>query len=145
LRALSKFSRRIRSCPQTTLASPGYYERLGRYQEAIDSYLEAIRLGDDSGDAQLLLAGAYARGGQRAKALAILKRFETGELYSSPFGLAMLHLALGDKERTYALLEEAYAMHDQQLIWLRSEPGFDSIRSEPRFQDLKDASAFSPL
>jgi tetratricopeptide (TPR) repeat protein len=113
-----------------------FYRRLGRNAEAIDEYLEAIKLGDDSGDAQLLLADAYARAGQRDKALAILKRFETGELYGSPFGLAMVHLALGDKERMYALLEEGYAMHDQQLIWLSGEWAFDSVRSEPRFQDL---------
>jgi len=113
-----------------------FYLRLGRNAEAMDEFLEAVRLGDESGDAQLFLADAYARGGQRDKARAILKRFETGELYSSPFGLAVLQLALGDKERMYALLEEAYAMHDQQLIWLRVEPEFDSVRSEPRFQDL---------
>ena len=113
-----------------------FYSRLGRNVEAIDEYLEAIRLGDESGDAQLLLAWAYAKAGQRDRALAILKRFEGGELYSSPFGLAMIHLALGDKERMYALLEEAYAMHDQQLIWLRGEWSFDSVRSEPRFVDL---------
>lgn len=112
------------------------YRRVGRYKEAIASYLEAIRLGDESGDAQLMLADGYARGGQRDKALAILKRFETGELYGSPFGLAMVHLALGDKERMYALLEEAYAMHDQQLIWLRGAWEFDAIRSEPRFESL---------
>jgi tetratricopeptide (TPR) repeat protein len=111
------------------------YRRLGRNAEAIEEYLEAIRLGDESGDAQLALAASYAGAGQRNKALEILKRFETGELYSSPFGLAMVHLALGDKERMYAVLEEAYAMHDQQLIWLCA-PEFDSIRSEPRFQDL---------
>ena len=113
-----------------------FYARLGRNAEAIDSYLEAIRLGDESGDAQELLAEAYAKSGQRDKAREILKQFETGKLYSSPVGLAMMHLALGDVERTFALLEEAYAMRDQQLIWLRGSWEFDSIRSDPRFQDL---------
>lgn len=113
-----------------------FYARLGRNAEAIDSYLEAIRLGDESGDAQILLGWAYAKAGQRDKAREILTRFETGKLQGSPVGLAMIHLALGDVERTFAMLEEAYAMHDQQLIWLRGAWEFDTIRSDSRFEDL---------
>jgi serine/threonine-protein kinase len=113
-----------------------FYDRVGRNAEAIASYQEAIKLGDDSGDAQGLLACAYARNGQRDKALDILRQFEAGKLYSSPVGLGMIHLALGDKARFYAALEDAYAMHDQQLIWLRGAWEYDAIRSEPRFQDL---------
>jgi tetratricopeptide (TPR) repeat protein len=113
-----------------------FYLRVGRNAEAVDEFLEAIRLGDESGDAQLFLADAYARAGQRDKALAILKRFETGELYSSPFGVAVVQLALADKERMYAELEKAYAMRDQQLTWLRAAWEFEPVRSEPRFQSL---------
>jgi tetratricopeptide (TPR) repeat protein len=112
------------------------YARLGRNTEAIASFLEAVRLGDDSGDAQLQLGWAYAKAGQRDKAQEILRQFESGKRYMSPFGLAILHLGLGDIERTFAELENAYAMHDQQLIYLRGEWTFDSIRSDPRFEDL---------
>ena len=43
---------------------------------------------------------------------------------------------LGDKEGAFAQLEEAYAAHDLQLQGLKIDPHLDSIRSEPRFQDL---------
>ncbi len=122
--------------PGAHISVGGFYARLGRNREAIASYLEAVRLGDDSGDIQGLLAWAYAADGQRDKATEILKKFETGQLYSSPVGVGMIYLALGDKERFYAALEDAYAMHDQQLIYLRGAWEFDAIRSEPRFQDL---------
>ncbi len=136
LEAAKEILRMDQTDPNAHIRVGGFYARLGKNAEAIASYLEAVRLGDESGDAQLLLAEAYAKSGQRDKALEILKRFETGKLYSSPLGLANLHLALGDVERTFALLEEAYAMHDQQLIWLRGSWEWDSIRSDPRFEDL---------
>jgi len=113
-----------------------FYARLGRNAEAIDEYLEAIRLGDETGDVQLLLGWAYAKNGQRDKALEILRQFQSGKFLASPFGLAMLYVGLGDNERAFAALEDAYAMRDQQLMWLRGEWTFDSIRSDPRFEDL---------
>ena len=113
-----------------------FYARLGRNAGAIDEYLEAIRLGDETGDVQLLLGWAYAKNGQRDKALEILRQFQSRKFLTSPFGLAMLYVGLGDNERAFAALEEAYAMHDQQLIWLRGEWAFDSIRSDPRFESL---------
>ena len=67
---------------------------------------------------------------------AILKRLEAGKEYISPAGLAILHVALGERERAFALLERAYSAHDQQLIWLGVEKGFDPLRSDPRFQEL---------
>jgi len=113
-----------------------FYARLGRHREAIAAYQEAIKLGDDSPDAQIILAGEYARGGEPEKAGAILKRYESGNEYCSPFALACVHLALGQRNQAFASLEKAYAAHDQQLIWLLGEWRFDELHSDPRFQDL---------
>lgn len=33
-------------------------------------------------------------------------------------------------------LEKAYTEHSDTLAILKVEPGFDSLRSDPRFQDL---------
>ena len=53
-----------------------------------------------------------------------------------PFGLAMLHVALGERDQAFAALETAYAAHDQQLIWLRGEWEFDVLHDDPRFVSL---------
>ncbi|HBB95042.1 MAG TPA: hypothetical protein DC054_06600 [Blastocatellia bacterium] len=114
----------------------GYtYAATGQYREAIVAYQEAIKLGDDSPDVQIYLGATYAKAGEREKARAILRRLEAGKEYVSPVGLAILHDAVGDREQAFALLERAYADHDQQLIWFGGRD-FESFRSDARFADL---------
>jgi len=112
------------------------YARTGQYPEAIAAYQEGIRLGDDSTDAQIYLAEAYAKAGDTEEARALLKQLEKGKEYISPTGLAIIHAALGEKDKAFALLERAYSVHDQQLIWLGIEGGYASLRLDPHFQDL---------
>jgi hypothetical protein len=59
------------------------------------------------------------------------------ETYVSPGELAILCVALGERERAFASLEKAYAAHDLQLQYLGGvEPAYDTRRSDPRFADL---------
>ena len=48
----------------------------------------------------------------------------------------MFYVALGERERAFALLERGYAEHDNQLQFLGVDPGLDPLRSDPRFQEL---------
>ena len=63
----------------------------------------------------------------------ILEELRTGGSYVAPGELAALYTALGRRERAFALLEEAYARHDPQLQYLIIEPGFESLRGDPRY------------
>jgi serine/threonine-protein kinase len=111
------------------------YVRVGQYREAIAEYQETIKLGKDNAGTQILLAAAYAHMGERVKAREILERYES-EKDLSPVTLAMVYVALGERDKTFAALEKAYAAHDQTLIWLRGEWEFDVLHDDPRFQDL---------
>jgi len=128
-------------------SNPDVYTVLGQtYQfrrqpaESLAAYQEAIRLGDHSPDAQIMLGASYAKVGQPQQTRAILTQLEHGKDYVSPVGFAILHVALGESERAFALLEQAYAAHDQQLIWLGveslDEGKFASVSGDPRFADL---------
>jgi Flp pilus assembly protein TadD len=112
------------------------YVRVGQYREAIAAYQEAIRLGKNNAGTQILLAVAYAHMSERDKAGEILERYESGKEYVSPVALAKVYVALGERDKTFAALEKAYAAHDQTLIWLRGEWEFDVLHDDPRFQDL---------
>jgi len=106
------------------------------YPEAVAFYQEAIKLGDNSPSIQVYLGATYAKAGEREKAQAILKRLQTSKEYVSPGELAVLYAALGEREQAFASLERAYAAHDLQLQYLGVDPPFDSLRSDPHFQDL---------
>ena len=73
-----------------------------------------------------------------AQAQAVLARLQaqSRQGYVSPYYLAMASAALGEKEHAFAELEEAYKDRSGPLVWLRIDPGFDTLRSDPRLQDL---------
>jgi eukaryotic-like serine/threonine-protein kinase len=112
-----------------------FYSRVGQYREAIAAYQETIKLGNKGPGIQILLGAAYAHLGERDKTREILEQYKSGK-DNSNVGVAMLHVALGERDQAFAALEAAYAAHDQQLIWLRGEWEFDVLHSDPRFQDL---------
>jgi len=115
----------------------GYaYAGKGMYKEAIASYQEAIREGNPSPSVQIYLGAASARAGERAKAQVILKQLESSKEYVSPGELAILYGALGHKDGAFQSLEKGFAEHDLQLQYLKSDPAFDPLRSDPRFADL---------
>ena len=43
---------------------------------------------------------------------------------------------MGNKDEALAWLEKAYAQHSNLLTTLKVEPGYDPMRSDPRFQEL---------
>jgi len=54
--------------------------------------------------------------------------------------LATIHVALREYEQAFALLEQAYSAHDEQLIWIGiesiGEGDFAPVASDPRFVNL---------
>ena len=50
--------------------------------------------------------------------------------------VARLYSLLGEKKEVFAWLEKVYAAHDAGMPFIRVEPGFDNLHSDPRFQDL---------
>ena len=54
----------------------------------------------------------------------------------SPLRLAIVHIALGEKNRAFELLEQALVAHDWQMGLLKVEPAFDDLRSDRRFDAL---------
>ena len=49
---------------------------------------------------------------------------------------AEAYIGLGEKDEAMAWLERAYEEHDQWMVYINSYPGWDDLRSEPRFQAL---------
>jgi serine/threonine protein kinase/Flp pilus assembly protein TadD len=84
------------------------------------------------------LAYAYAVSGNRGGAQQLLSELQNAasRRWITPYWIAMIYLGLGDRDNTFRWLEKAYDERSQWLVWLKSDPIVDSIRSDPRFQDL---------
>jgi TolB-like protein/DNA-binding winged helix-turn-helix (wHTH) protein len=107
-----------------------------RYEEGIAELRGAIEASPGSTAFTANLAYAYAVSGKRDEAVRILndlKNQSHGAL-SNALQIAMVYVGLGDKDQAMAWLEKAYAERFNPGVLMR--PCFDSLRSDPRFQDL---------
>ncbi|HYN83320.1 MAG TPA: protein kinase [Gemmatimonadaceae bacterium] len=111
----------------------------GRSAEAVKELERSIAGSAEPSSHYLAMLGcSYARAGRKAEAVKILKDLEakaTKDL-ASAFDVASLYAALSDKEQALGWLEQGYAKRDYWLVEIHAWPWFDSLRSEPRFQDL---------
>jgi tetratricopeptide (TPR) repeat protein len=81
----------------------------------------------------------YGLRGKRKEAEEVLRGFtdlrRQGK-YASSYAIAVVDAGLGDKERALAHLEDAYRERSHWLVWLKRDPRWESLRREPRFQNL---------
>ena len=116
------------------------------YEKAIAECQRAVDLSGNELDRAVGLARAHALAGNKAAAREVLNELSARarQSYVPPSLFAEIHLALGEKKQGLAWLETAYVDHDGYLAWLKVEPAFDSVRSDPAFQDLKRRLALPP-
>jgi TolB-like protein/Flp pilus assembly protein TadD len=109
----------------------------GQYAEAIPEFQKAIQLRHDPSDYGLL-GYTFAVAGRRAEALQTIAEMQAlaKEKYVSSYWLAFIYLGLGDKDKTFALLDEAYAEHSVSILDLKAFPPWEAVRSDPRRADL---------
>jgi len=113
------------------------YHLKGMNKEALVSakiYLNGIYADSDLGKA---LEGAYPQDGyrsaMRAGAEALTAHFHKS--YANPSDIAFLYICADEKDRALEWLEKGYELHDPVMPYI-GMPLFNSLRSEPRFQDL---------
>jgi tetratricopeptide (TPR) repeat protein len=104
--------------------------------EAIAELQKAVQLSTGNPTCTANLARAYAAGGGRNEAvqlLGVLKKPRGS--YSNAAEIAMVYAALGDADQAMTWLDKAYSERFNPSVLLR--PGFDSLRSDGRFQALE--------
>ncbi|HYJ90381.1 MAG TPA: hypothetical protein VEV84_03665 [Pyrinomonadaceae bacterium] len=105
-------------------------------------YVESLAIAEPSLDSEMpFLADAgyaYAKTGQREKALAVIDRWKEGEKkkYVMNYWVAVTYAALGDKDAAFAELEKAYQNHDWFLQRIKVDPFMDPLRDDPRFDAI---------
>jgi tetratricopeptide (TPR) repeat protein len=106
------------------------------YTEAIGELKKAIELSSGSSTFRLNLAYVYAVSSKREEASKILndlKNSSPGAFSNAP-EIALVYVGLNDKDQAMAWLERAYEERFNPSVLRR--PGFDPLRSDPRFENL---------
>jgi DNA-binding winged helix-turn-helix (wHTH) protein/Flp pilus assembly protein TadD len=114
------------------------YAQMGLAEDALVELGNARICVGDRPAVLAALAQVHAAAGDIGEAAALLRELETlsQHRYVSPYWPAVVHTALGDRQRALELLGRAYAERDVWLTWLGVDPRFDALREEPRFREL---------
>jgi TolB-like protein/Tfp pilus assembly protein PilF len=122
--------------PALYLLGRVYVER-DQLADAIAVYKKVLAL-NDAPLFQASLGHAYARAGKYKDARNVLSDLQeqSKDRYVSAYNIALIHLALGDKNQAFSCLEQAYENRCEMMAWLKVDPAFDSIRTDLRFANL---------
>jgi TolB-like protein/tetratricopeptide (TPR) repeat protein len=119
------------------------YEQKGMYEQAIAEFKKAVELTDKSSPifSSFYRAGlghAYALAGRQSDAERVLQGLlkRAGQSYVSPFDIALIYTALGQKDTAFTWMAKAVAERSTWLVYTKWEPRLDPLRRDPRFRDL---------
>jgi tetratricopeptide (TPR) repeat protein len=124
--------------------APGYfwlgriYTSQGRYADA-DAALEHIGALRTWTPAMAVRGYLYAKSGRPHDAKNLLAEFDDlvrQGRYASSYAIAIVYAGLGDRERVFSYLDAAYRERSHWLVWLKRDPRWNDVRSDPRFHRL---------
>ncbi len=113
------------------------YVEKGMYPEAITAFEKAVQLSGNR-EGRPALAHAYARAERTSVARSILTemKINNGGRYSASPMIARIHLGLGEIDEAFGWLRKGIEERSYWIIFLKMDPVYDEIRSDPRFREL---------
>ena len=113
------------------------YTEKGMHSEAVEEAKKAAELSGNS-QSHAYRAYALARWGKFSEARQVLNELlkTSTETYVPPYNIALVYHALGERDRALDYLEKGFSERDVRMVFLKVEPYWDTLRSEPRFIDL---------
>jgi tetratricopeptide (TPR) repeat protein len=139
--ALNKLRKTVELSPKFWLGhlvlSSVFIEK-GMYTEAVR---EADLAKESSGASNHPLAFkgyALAKAGKKAEAHLVLDELsrQSSERFVPPYYFALVYNGLGETEKAISWLERGFDQRDSKMVFLKVEPKWDNLRSNPRFINL---------
>jgi serine/threonine-protein kinase len=112
--------------------------QLKKPEEAVKEFQQSLAFEKDRLEALSGLGYAYAVLGDKKQALQVVEQLNeiAKRRYLSRYHFAIIYAGLGERAQALDDLEKAAEEHFNWLVFLKVEPMFDSLRSEPRFSAL---------
>jgi eukaryotic-like serine/threonine-protein kinase len=143
-RAIDQFRKTLELEPGSAtvheLLADGYARKL-MHKEAIEELRQTLTLSDADTLAIALVADYVSAGYREA-----MENFHRAQLaaateaarvrYVSPMAFAAYYTNLGDREQAFTWLEKAFEDHTPWLYFLKTDPAFETLHSDPRFAQL---------
>lgn len=143
-----RFDDSIARCLKTIEMYPEYliaHRRLGMayaekqmFDPAEVEFRKALAISEFDSETMSAMAYAYAVAGRKDDSRVVLERMNelSREMYVSPYSLARVYIGLDELDRAFECLERTYLERHGILSYLKVEPVFDRVRSDPRFESL---------
>ena len=111
---------------------------LGEFDEAIAVLERAARLSDRGASELGVLARAYGLAGRLDDAWQVIAELEERARlrYVPPAAFVNAYMGVGDHDAAFTALDRAYREHSNVVLFLKSHPLYDPIRTDRRFTAL---------
>ncbi|MGH9839248.1 MAG: tetratricopeptide repeat protein [Blastocatellia bacterium] len=122
------------------------YEAKGMYQEALSEFEKAAALSGNHAEMAADLGRVYALSGRKGEARKALENLikRSQAAYVSPCALALVYVGLGERDETFVWLQKGSEDRCWQMNFLKIDPRFDSLRTDPRFTTLLQRNNLLP-
>jgi serine/threonine-protein kinase len=139
--AIAQFRKVLEMSPNYYLAHAmmgPVYAMTGKFEKALECYVDARQADADSKFVDSLEAMTLAMAGRCDEAKSELDEImlRAAHDYISPVSIAYVFAALGDKNAAFEHLDQAIADRDPNVLGLKSNPAFDALRTDARYDAL---------
>lgn len=140
-KAIEQFKKALELDPNffpAQLALGEAFLRKGMNAEAVEAFLKEKAISGTSPEIIAEFRQAFAANGIKGYWQKELERLQSSQKQGRAPSrrLARIYNELGDKDQAFFWLEKAFEEHNSLLIFLKTDPTFDSLRSDSRYQDL---------
>jgi adenylate cyclase len=113
------------------------YQGKGMYNKAIAENQHWGELTGSKVKTEVALVQIYAAAGYKEEAGKMINHIETNNLSGNDYrGMAIIYASLGENDMAFYWLEKSYEKREESLCSIKIDPKMDSLRSDPRFNDL---------
>jgi serine/threonine-protein kinase len=139
--SIAQFRKVLEMSPQHYLAHAwmgNVYALAGQFDEALACFGRAREADANSKFIDSLEAMTLAMAGRRPGAIMMLDTImrRAANDYISPVSIAYIFTALGDKDQAFENLDRAIQDRDSSLLGLKSNPIFESLRTDERYHAI---------